>query len=123
MTLTTHAIVGGALASLFQTQPIAAIAVGVASHFAIDAIPHWVYLRSYNFGRLRGDWPAIGLFSAHAPVLLEAIASMLPDPLQFVHSLHPREPLATLQRFHWWIHSKRKLDWPMGVVRRFFSRR
>jgi hypothetical protein len=55
---------------------------------------------------------------AHAPVvviMLGAIAGMLPDPLQFVHSLHPHEPLATLQRFHWWIHSKRKLDWPIGV--------
>ena len=43
MILTTHAIVGGALASLFPTHPITAIAAGFASHFVIDAIPHWDY--------------------------------------------------------------------------------
>jgi hypothetical protein len=41
---------------------------------------------------------------------------MLPDPLQFVHKLYPREPLRTLQRFHAWIHSKRRLKWPVGVA-------
>src|SRR5258708_20443215 len=47
MILTTHAIVGGALASLFPSHPIIAVAAGFASHFAIDAIPHWDYsLRS-----------------------------------------------------------------------------
>jgi hypothetical protein len=30
--------------------------------------------------------------------------------------LYPREPLRTLQRFHAWIHSKRKLKWPVGVA-------
>src|SRR5260370_21690372 len=43
MILTTHAIVGGALASLFPSHPIVAVAAGFASHFAIDAIPHWDY--------------------------------------------------------------------------------
>ena len=69
---------------------------------------------------------AVGLFSQHAPIvviMLGAIAGMLPDPLQFVHSLHPHEPLATLQRFHWWVHSKRKLIGRLVLVRRSFSRR
>jgi hypothetical protein len=44
-----------------------------------------------------------------------AISAMLPDPLQFAHSLFPREPLNTLQRFHGWIHAKRKLTWKLGV--------
>jgi hypothetical protein len=35
--------------------------------------------------------------------------------LQFVHTLYPREPLKSLQRFHGWIHSKKKLSWPIGV--------
>jgi hypothetical protein len=39
MTLSTHAIVGGAIASLMPGQPVFAFIVGVASHFAIDAIP------------------------------------------------------------------------------------
>lgn len=40
---------------------------------------------------------------------------MLPDPLQFAHSLFPREPLNPPQRFHGWIHSKQKLAWRWGV--------
>jgi hypothetical protein len=41
MTLTTHAVVGAAAASLFPQQPIAAFAAGFVSHLLIDAIPHW----------------------------------------------------------------------------------
>jgi hypothetical protein len=40
---------------------------------------------------------------------------MVPDPLQFVHGVHPQEPLVTLQRFHEWVHSKRKLAWKLGA--------
>ena len=43
MTLTTHALVGVAAASLFPGHPYLAFAAGFASHFAIDALPHWDY--------------------------------------------------------------------------------
>lgn len=43
MTLTTHAVVGAAAASLFPNYPVLAFAAGFASHFAIDALPHWDY--------------------------------------------------------------------------------
>ena len=143
MILSTHAIVGGAIASLIPTHPLLAVAAGFASHFAIDAIPHWDYpLRSIAVGKgadnrgLRlnravlsdvgiiaadagaGLALAIWLFATPASawvIALGAIAAMLPDPLQFIHSLFPKEPLNTLQRFHHWIHSKRKLAWRLGV--------
>ncbi len=41
MTLTTHAIVGAAMASLVPGEPLLGFALGFASHFAIDSIPHW----------------------------------------------------------------------------------
>jgi hypothetical protein len=41
MTLTTHAIVGAAAASLIPAYPVAGFILAFASHFAIDAIPHW----------------------------------------------------------------------------------
>src|ERR1700682_2406054 len=120
MILTTHAIVGGALASLFPTHPIVAVAAGFASHFAIDAIPHWDYpLRSISLtpgarnnlrlsSALRRDLTligfdacaglaiAIGIFATPSTVLAimaGAIGGMLPDPLQFLHTLYPG-PLA-----------------------------
>jgi hypothetical protein len=43
MTLTTHAVVGAAAASLFPEHPYLAFTAGFASHFALDALPHWDY--------------------------------------------------------------------------------
>jgi hypothetical protein len=143
MILSTHAVVGGAIASLLPSHPAFAVVAGFASHYAIDAIPHWDYpLGSIVVGKnadnrrlrlSRGvliDLIKIGvdacaglalvlwLFATPASmrvVGLAACAAMLPDPLQFLHSLGPREPLSTLQRFHGWIHSKRKLSWKLGI--------
>ena len=143
MILSTHAIVGGAIASLLPSHPVLAVAAGFASHFAIDAIPHWDYpLRSIATGKtadnrklkmsatLFRDLALIGfdacaglalallLFATSTTawvIALGAIAGMLPDPLQFVHSVYPHEPLKSLQRFHSWIHSKKKLQWQLGV--------
>jgi hypothetical protein len=43
MILSTHAVVGGAIASLMPGHPALAFVIGAASHFAIDAIPHVDY--------------------------------------------------------------------------------
>ncbi|HEY5383340.1 MAG TPA: hypothetical protein VIJ88_02170 [Candidatus Paceibacterota bacterium] len=41
MTLTTHAIVGAAMASLVPQEPVLGFVLGFISHFALDSIPHW----------------------------------------------------------------------------------
>jgi hypothetical protein len=52
MILSTHAIVGGAIASLMPSHPVLAVVAGFASHFVIDAIPHWDYpLQSIAIGK------------------------------------------------------------------------
>jgi len=49
MILSTHAVVGGAIASFIPLHPLLVAVAGFASHFAIDAIPHWDYrLRSQS---------------------------------------------------------------------------
>jgi hypothetical protein len=149
MILTTHAIVGAALASFLPSHPAAAFVVGFASHFALDAIPHVDYpirSRSVNPGigapmafdrALLHDALTIGsdgsfgilaallLFSSSASfwaILMGAIGAMLPDPLQFVHTRWPHEPLRTLQRFHLWAHTKKRMSGViLGVVRRRLS--
>jgi hypothetical protein len=142
MILSTHAVVGGAFASLIPSHPVLAFAAGVASHFAIDAVPHWDYpLRSISVKPSAGSammlnrflFRDIGLIALDAcvglgmalwlyaspaaamAVLLGALGAMLPDPLQIAHKLCPREPLRSLQRFHVWIHTKRRLSWRLGV--------
>ena len=47
MILATHTIAGAALAAVMPNRPILAFTAGAASHFLLDAIPHWDYkLRS-----------------------------------------------------------------------------
>ena len=143
MILATHAVVGAAIASFIPDHRLGAFLAGIASHFAIDAIPHWDYpLRSMFRGADKGaalpidrglvvDFGfialdacvglalALWLFatpSTIVTILLGVLGGMLPDPLQFVHRLFPHEPLRSLQRFHAWIHSKTKLAWPLGVT-------
>jgi hypothetical protein len=141
--LATHAVVGAAIASLIPDHPLGAFLAGVASHFAIDAIPHWDYpLRSMFRGADKGailpidrglfvDFVlialdgcvglALGLWLFATPatmvtIVLGIFGGLLPDPLQFVNRLYPHEPLRSLQRFHSWIHSKTKLAWPLGMT-------
>jgi hypothetical protein len=136
MILTTHAVVGAALASFVPSHPAAAFVLGFGSHFILDAIPHVDYpikSRSVNprigapmrFDRaLLEDVLTIGsdgllgmlisllLFSNPGnlwAVLMGAVGAMLPDPLQFAFTRWPHEPLRTLQRFHRWAHSKKKI--------------
>ena len=142
MILSTHAVVGGAIASFMPGHPVLAFVIGAASHFVIDAIPHVDYpLYSISVKRsatsaLTLNWLLVqdlGLITLDASVGLAivlwlyaspgattavfagALGAMLPDPLQLLHKLHPREPLRSLQRFHVWIHTKRRLSWPLGV--------
>jgi hypothetical protein len=140
----TRAVVGGTTASFMPDHPVPAFVVGAASHFLIDdALPHVDYpLRSISvrrsapsaftlnwllvqdFGLLALD-ACLGLTivlwlyastGATVAVLAGALGGMLPDPLQLLHKLYPREPLKSLQRFHVWSHTKRKLRWPLGVA-------
>ena len=137
MILSTHAIVGAAIASLMPGQPALAFIAGVASHFAIDAIPHSDYRLRSKIGRSRpaisvmvrdlgllaidaAAGLAVALFLYASPgatpaILLGAVGGMLPDPLRLAHRLYPREPLRSLQRFHAWIHTKHRLTWPWAV--------
>ncbi len=55
MSLATHALVGVAAARLFPQRPVTAFTVAFASHFLLDAIPHWDYpLGSYRSGPNNG---------------------------------------------------------------------
>jgi hypothetical protein len=143
MILSTYAIVGGAIASLIPSHPVFAFVTGVASHFVIEAIPHvdyplysitvgpsansaltvnWSLLRDFGLITLDAFAGVAIVLSLYASpvttvaVLAGALGAMLPDPLQLLHKLYPREPLRSLQRFHAWIHTKRRMSWPLGVV-------
>lgn len=127
MILSTHAVLGGAIAGLFPSHPVLVAVAAFASHFAIDAIPHWDYhLRTIslkpgaNNRRLIGDRRffqdlaligfdagaglliAIWLFATPATIgviVLGALAGMAPDPLRFVHTVFPNRPWRACSAF------------------------
>ncbi|MGY4496083.1 hypothetical protein ACVWYH_000010 [Bradyrhizobium sp. GM24.11] len=143
MILSTHAVVGGAIASLFPSHPVLVAVAAFVSHFAIDAIPHWDYplraitlkpgannrrllanprlfidLALIGFDTCAGLSIAIWLFATPATIAviaLGALAGMTPDFLRVVHSVLPKQPLTTLQRFHRWAHTGQRLNWPLGI--------
>src|SRR6266404_3007206 len=145
MILSTHAIVGAAIASFLPSHPTIAFVLGFGSHFVLDAIPHWDYPissasvnpkigASVTFDRallrdvvvigsdgLLGILGALLLFASSDglwSILLGAFGAMLPDPLHTIHARFPHEPLRSLQRFHRWIHTDKRIKsvslWAVG---------
>ena len=136
MILSTHAIVGGAIATLFPSHPVLVATAGFVSHFAIDAIPHWDYpLQAISIRPAAGSaslnldrrlWVDLSLIALDACAGLAIAIWLFATPATIGAILLgalsagrarsvPREPLKALQRFHQWIHAKRKLSWPIGA--------
>src|SRR6266550_4061628 len=125
MILSTHAIVGAAIASFLPSHPTTAFVLGFGSHFVLDAIPHWDYPISSASVNPKIGAPvtfdrALLLFASSEglwSILLGAFGAMLPDPLHTIHAHFPHEPLRSLQRFHRWIHTDKRIknDIILGV--------
>jgi hypothetical protein len=143
LTLTTHAVVGAAIVSIMPAHPLLGLSLAFASHFLLDAIPHWDYpIRSpsvhpaiaapMKYDRaLFADMLTIGadaalgvtlaivLFATRASLILVfcgACAAILPDMLQFAYMRLPREPLTSLQQLHRWIHTSHKMPPVSGII-------
>ena len=139
MTLTTHAIVGAAIVALTPTHPELGLALAFASHFVMDAIPHWSYtvlsdsMNTSGSGKMVfdklflldvfriGSDAALGVglslllfanMQNYILIALGAMTAILPDALQFVYSKFKHQPLIALQKFHTWIHFGHKIDNP-----------
>jgi hypothetical protein len=140
MILATHAIIGSTIMKLLPSHPVEGLVLAFASHFVLDALPHWEYhLDSYEYNKKEplksviylnkkflGDLVKMGLdgtlglilsvimFSGGPPaggwIVLGAISAMLPDFLQFVYLQIRREPFIILQRLHIWTHSKYRIE-------------
>jgi hypothetical protein len=76
MILTTHAVVGAALATFVPSHPVTAFAVGFASHFILDAVPNVDYpIRSRSVN------PKIGAPMAFDKSLLQDVVTIGSDGL------------------------------------------
>jgi hypothetical protein len=122
------------------------VCLAFASHFLLDAFPHWDYpiwsmslkpsiAAPMKYDRaLFTDMLTIGadaalgivlafiLFTRQESFLLVfcgAFAAILPDMLQFAYMRFPREPLASIQQFHRWIHTSHGMQPVFGIISQF----
>jgi hypothetical protein len=111
--LVTNHVLSGALIGSLSRRPAAAFAAGVASHFALDAVPHWGEWASHgHFLRVAvrdglTGLAVIGLFTAVTPPShrLAVVAGMagaaLPDIDKPCRLWFGRSPFpAAVDRFH-----------------------
>lgn len=90
--LVTNHVLSGALIGAVARRPLPAFALGVVSHFALDAVPHWGKFGTLPGGMLRVAVPdglaglaVMGTFAAIAPrerrpsVLAGMAGAALPD--------------------------------------------
>jgi len=137
MTLSTHMIVGTAVASLFPNNPALGFGAAFLSHFVLDTIPHWDYAiamkngssdikdmdiefnKSFvkSFVKISSD-VALGFiisliliftlhFSSWPALMAGCLGGMMPDFLQLVYMKFKHEPFLSLQKFHRWIQKDR----------------
>jgi hypothetical protein len=112
MLLTNH-VLSGALIGALARRPASAFAVGVASHFVLDAVPHWGdWASTRHF--LRAAVPdglislaAMGAIAAVSPaerrpaVLAGMVGAALPDIDKPARLFLGRSPFpAAVDRFH-----------------------
>jgi hypothetical protein len=81
MTLTTHAVVGAACASLVPSQPLIGFALGFASHFVIDSIPHWNEGHFFMRSMVKNKQDVLQTHIQHGINFLHDIAIVLADSL------------------------------------------
>lgn len=120
MFLTNHALTGAAI-GLALPAPEAVVPLAFASHFALDALPHFGMAHWSNFQGFQDPrWRAVGtadsvlatgvavglclIFPGRAlPIALGAFCAMLPD-LFYVPEIFFKVRLdKALRRFHHWV--------------------
>lgn len=115
MTLTTHAVVGAAIVGLVPAHPEIGLTLAFASHFVLDAIPHWDYKtydeRGLKLTRIVVDgflgMLLASIFFAYPEKswipLLGAVVSVIPD-IFWLKKLENLFIIKKFQQFHNWIH-------------------
>jgi len=144
MSLATHIVFAAAVTKpLLETyNPLLIFVVAFASHFVIDAIPHFDYkLSSVENDKIIRNHKAItkdilnisvdvligsiilfvtySFIASQFPVsafLVVILGAVLPDALQAVYWLFKNSPVKYLQRFHLSIHANTKIkSMPLGI--------
>jgi hypothetical protein len=128
MLLTNH-VLSGALIGALVRRPVPAFALGVASHFALDTVPHWGPFRERR-ALLRVAVPdgltalaALTAFATAAPphrrlaLTAAMLGAALPDADKPAHLLFGRSPFPrAVGRFHSRIQDESPDRFPVEAV-------
>ena len=152
MVLTTHIIVAGAVSAplIAAGHPALGLVAGLASHYLIDAIPHWSYRLSQieNSGDARkrrwgNDKRAVArdigktavdsligtvillcvILAFGKPAFLTLVAGWLgalPDGLQGIQLVYKKFPMPWLQKFHDLFHFDNGGTWDLPLTTKTF---
>jgi len=126
MIITPHMLVGAAIGA--QTSNIwAAFSFGFLSHFLLDALPHWDYLRKIDISksshrRKMGFDLILGTVSVLIFVwfypenflflIVGALAALIPDCIQYLYYTFNISWLERISWFHEKVHWKQVSFWP-----------
>ena len=116
MILTTHLLVGAAIASKMPQPTFLALVLAFLSHYLLDLLPHSEYLIKNIKGRRWHksflDFSKIGIdiglgtlliliFSKNAPIIFAAaFLAILPDAFTLLNSIWPNKVLKIHEDFH-----------------------
>jgi hypothetical protein len=128
MLIGTHILIGGVVGAM-TGDPLAGLGVGFASHFALDAVPHFDLAEDENITPRKiilafGEFVLlVGLIlyfikpeiSLSGPWLWGAFGSMIPDLLDNVprigDAFHRTKFGKKFKALHWYLHSSEKRFW------------
>jgi hypothetical protein len=128
--LITNHVLSGAFIGAVTRRPAAAFALGVASHFALDAVPHWgdwgddeslflrVAVRDGLTGlAVMGALTALAPPSARAAVLAGMAGAALPDLDKPSRTFFGRSPFpSVVDKFHRDIQRESRRRFPVEVA-------
>ncbi len=128
MVITPHMLVGAAVGSQASSVWLA-FCFGLLSHFLIDALPHWDYIKRVDIGNpshlkkialdfILGTLLVLILVWSEPQkifILIAIIAALLPDFLEVAYQNFNIKLLRSFSRFHHWVHYHKILAFWQGL--------
>ncbi len=126
MVLTPHILAGAVIGAEVKNIWVV-LGLGLASHYLMDALPHWDYSVELNLKKIK-DMAKIGLDLLIGLTIVFVVAepldwylaagiffALLPDLIQFLYLGFGLDFLKPLTRFHRWIHFDKRLGLFSGL--------
>ncbi len=128
MFITPHMLVGAAI-GVKASNPWTAFCFGLLSHYLIDFLPHWDYLKEIRINKLE-DFLKIFLDFIIGTIMvlflvwnlpnkliiaIAVVSALLPDFLEFIYKNFKVKQLQFLSDFHHKIHFWKHLSFAQGI--------